>query len=126
MLEAYSINLSADAESAVPLNNIAIDKYDNLDDIISNKKFDLILIDGPFGYDRTYPRTNILDLIPNNLANDFVIILDDAERIGEQNTAKLIFEKLKENNIEYLKSYKWGLNKQLLITSTDCRFIHWL
>lgn len=26
MLEAYSINLSADAESAVPLNNIAIDK----------------------------------------------------------------------------------------------------
>ena len=108
------------------INNIAIDKYDNLDDIISNKKFDLIVIDGPLGYDRTYPRTNVLDIIPKNLAQEFVILLDDAERLGEQNTAKLIFNKLEEHNIEYLKSYKNGLKKQLIITSPNYKFIHWI
>ena len=86
----------------------------------------MIVIDGPFGFDRIYPRTNILDLIPNNLAKNFVIILDDAERDGERNTAKLIFEKLEANNIKYLKSYKTGIKTQLLITSTDYNFIHWI
>lgn len=108
------------------INDTEIDKYAPLDDIIGNKKFNLIIIDGPFGYDRIYPRTNILDLIPNNLADNYIIVLDDVERTGEQNTAKLIFEKLEQNNIEYIKSYKQGLKRQLLITSPNYKFIHWI
>jgi len=107
------------------LNTVESDKYDSLDDITTGQKFDLIIIDGPFGYNRIYPRTNILDLIPQNLAENFVIILDDAERKGEQNTAELIFKKLKENNIEFKKSYKIGKKKQLVITSLNYEYIHW-
>ena len=29
-------------------------KYDSLEDIVLSKKYDLIIIDGPFGYDRKY------------------------------------------------------------------------
>ncbi len=105
------------------LNNTQNDKYYNLQEITSDKKFDFIIIDGPYGFDRLYPRTNILDLIPNNLAEDFVIILDDAERVGEQNTAKLIFEKLDENNIQYYKFYQRATKSQLVITSEKYKFI---
>ncbi len=108
------------------LNNTEIDKYDCLKDIIKNQKLNFIIIDGPFGDKRIYPRTNILDLIPENLAENFIIVLDDAERSGEQNTAKLIFNKLEENRIKYIKSYKSGIKTQLLITSSNYKFIHWI
>ena len=78
---------------------------------------DLIIIDGPIAGKKLYPRTNIIDLIPNNLAEDFIIILDDAERDGEKRTADLIFDKLVENEIDYVKSYKIATKTQLIITS---------
>jgi len=101
------------------------DKYDSLDDITKDKKFNLIIIDGPIGVDRKYPRTNILDLIPEYLDENFVIILDDAEREGEKNTANLIFKALEKNNIAYSKSYKTALKTQLLISSKNNDFIHY-
>ena len=108
------------------LNKIESDKYESLDDIVQNKKYDLIIIDGPYGFERTYPRTNILDLIPNNIANEFVIILDDVERKGEKNTANLIFEKLNSSDIQYKTSYQEGVKRQLVITSLNYEYIHWL
>lgn len=108
------------------LNGIESDKYDDLKDIVQNKRYDLVIIDGPFGFDRKYPRTNILDLIPNNLADSFAIILDDAERDGEKNTAQLIFNKLEQYDINYKISYKKGIKTQLLITSLNYEFIHWI
>lgn len=111
----------------VEINEVVSDKYKLLDDITSNNKFDLIIIDGPIGVKRKYPRTNILDLIPNNIdSKNFIIILDDAEREGETNTANLIFKKLEDNNIKYLKSYKVGLKTQLIITSEKYEFLKWM
>ena len=90
---------------------------------ICKKKYDLIIIDGPYGFNRTYPRTNILELIPQNLSQDFIIILDDAERQGEKNTAQLIFEKLEANNIKYFKFYQHATKSQLIITSEKYKFV---
>lgn len=109
------------------INGVVSDKYASLDNIVTDNKFDLIIIDGPIGGDREYPRTNILDLIPDNINPDnFIIILDDAERKGEINTANLIFKKLEENNIAYMKSYKIALKTQLVITSLQYEFLQWI
>lgn len=105
-------------------NNTHNDKYENIESVATNKTYDLIIIDGPFGFDRLYPRTNILDLIPNNLSSEFVIVLDDAEREGERNTANLIFEKLDSNGIKYYTSYKTALKTQLIITSEKFSFVN--
>lgn len=105
------------------LNGVESDKYEDLTDITADNKYNLIVIDGPFGFDRVYPRTNVLDLIPNNLAENFVIILDDAERLGEQNTANLIFKKFKENNIAYHTFYKTALKSQCIIVSDSYKFL---
>lgn len=106
-------------------NGVESDKYSSLDDVILNKQYDLIIIDGPSGVKKVYPRTNILDLIPNNLANNFIIILDDAERDGEKNTAQLIFQKLNENDIKYVKFYKYALKTQLIIASENYKYLRW-
>ena len=106
------------------LNGEPSDKYDDLSEIIQTKKYDLIIIDGPYGYNRKYPRTNILDIIPKNLSEHFAIILDDYERDGERNTANLIFEKLNKNNINYITSIQKGLKHQILITDSEQKFIH--
>lgn len=105
------------------LNGVESDKYEDLNDVTGDNKYNLIIIDGPWGFDRVYPRTNILDLIPQNLDKDFVIILDDAERVGEQNTAALIFKKLEENNIVYHTFYKTALKTQCVITSESLKFL---
>ena len=121
--EAKNINIIKRDLETFDLNNSANDKYYNLQEITETVQYDLIIIDGPFGFNRTYPRTNILDLIPQNLANDFIIILDDAERIGEKNTAKLIFEKLDSNNIKYGKFYQEASKTQLIIYSEKYQFL---
>ena len=125
IIKNKNINIYQKDLISVEINTIS-DKYAPLDDIIKNKKYNLIIIDGPFGYDRLYPRTNILDLIDNNLSDNFIIILDDAEREGEENTAKLIFDKLNKNNIKYVKSYQRGLKTQLIIASSDYQYITWI
>lgn len=98
-------------------------RYSNLSKITLDNKYDLIIIDGPYGYTCKYPRSNILELIPNNLASDFIIILDDYERAGEQNTAKLIFDKLEQSNIKYASKVKSGVKKQLIIMSESYKFL---
>ena len=99
-------------------------KYENI--LPSESKYDLIIIDGPIGIDQTYSRSNILDLVPNNLAKDFIIVFDDYERIGEQNTANLLFEKLNKNFINYQTSMQYGMKKQLIISSPSYQYIHWI
>ncbi len=91
-----------------------------------NEKFDLVIIDGPLGMSQKTPRSNILDLIPDNLSDNFIIILDDYERAGEKHTAKLIFKKLKALNINFNTSVTSGMKRQLLITSGECGYLHWI
>ncbi|MDR0911039.1 MAG: hypothetical protein LBM96_00375 [Methanobrevibacter sp.] len=103
-------------------------KYKDLD---LKDKFDLIIVDGPFGYNpengvkSTYPRTNILDLIDNNIKDDFIIIIDDYDRKGEQKTAKLLMEKLSKKGLKYHVFRTWALKNQIAIFSEKYSFIRW-
>lgn len=52
-------------------------------------KFDVISIDAPIGTDLEYSRRDVLELLPDILEKDFVILMDDANRQGERNTIAL-------------------------------------
>lgn len=102
-------------------------KYKDLDKAIGNTKYDLIIVDGPFGANQTLPRSNILDLIKNgNLDNDFIIIFDDTERLGEQNTIAYTLKLLEETHIEYFTFKRNGIKTQTYITSITKSFIQYL
>lgn len=97
-------------------------KYSNFYDEIKDEKFDLVIVDGPMGYNQLFPRTNVLDLIPDNLAEEFVILVDDAERVGEKNTISLLLNKLQEHDISYKNVIKSSTKNLAVITSQGLKF----
>ena len=114
------------------INNKDNLKYKNLEKIVKNQKYDFIIIDGPQGWLPTspvslqeYPRSNIWDLVENNLAEDFIILLDDYNRIGEQNTFKILKKELNKHEKEYNTFIMGGLKKQAVIFTKKFDFIKW-
>ena len=97
-------------------------KYKDLESFIQNKKFDL-----PTGGGKNFPRSNIIDLVMgHHLADDFIIIFDDAERKGEQLTIEKTKEELERQNIEFIEFSRKALKTQYIITSKSKSFIQYL
>jgi len=125
-----SINLSDNIKiNQVDCIKVSIDsneclKYKNFDNLLCDDLFNLIIVDGPLGFGQMYPRTNICDIV-DYIADDFVIIIDDYDRVGEQNTAKKLFEILNKKGIKFGNFIFRGLKHQLVIYSLDNTFISW-
>ncbi|RAP45167.1 hypothetical protein [uncultured Methanosphaera sp.] len=110
-------------------NNTTNTRYRDLEEKLSDNKLDLVIIDGPTGFlpsgeFQSYPRSNILTLI-DKLDDEFIIILDDYDRTGEQNTMKNLQEKLDEKGIEYTFKAFYGLKNQGIICTPKYDFITW-
>lgn len=98
--------------------------YEGFKKQFSRKKFDMICIDGPFGFlAKIYARTDILTIMPGCLANSFVIFLDDSEREGEKNTIKELKTILEKKNIQYETGTYTGKKDTFVLASPDNKFI---
>ena len=81
-------------------------RFKDVLDVVGDEKFDLIVIDGPQGFFEDdngrhlldYSRTNIWQLIPDNISEEFIIMIDDFNRKGEKRTFKRVKELLNEND----------------------------
>ena len=105
-------------------NKTKLNAYKDFGKEFASQKFDLIAIDGPIGSKQEYSRMDIIELLPECLNKQFVIILDDCNRIGEQRTIKLIEEKLHKSNIGYRSSYHYkGMTDVYVCTSKDLEFL---
>ena len=67
---------------------------------IKNKIFDLIIIDGPLGSPR-FSRAQLLNFLDYIDPNNFIILMDDYNRIGEQDTIQKCKDILDSRNIKY-------------------------
>jgi hypothetical protein len=103
-------------------DNIPVTAYKDFSEKIAGKKFDFICIDGPFGSDG-YSRIDVLGVIPECLEKSFVIMLDDYDRPGEQNTAKEMKSRFRDNNIVVCGAAYSGLKASYLITTEDNQFL---
>ncbi len=101
-------------------------KYKELNKITGDKKYNLIIVDGPFGGAQKLPRSNIVELVEHNLAQDFIIMFDDAERAGEQNTIAQTQAKLTSLGIKFGTQQRNALKSQVLIFSKSCEFAKYL
>lgn len=61
----------------------------------------LILVDGPFGGRSERSRRDIVPYLPQILAEEFVIMIDDCGRKGEENLVQEIRGILNKHNIEH-------------------------
>lgn len=90
--------------------------YENIENVL-NKKFDFYIVDGPFG-SKNYSRYDIVACIKNHQANDdFIIIIDDFQRKGEQQTFKDLENKIKEKKID-IHTKLYSGNKDFMVLAT--------
>jgi hypothetical protein len=102
------------AESVVKGHKI--NSYGNFNERIKGK-FDLYIIDGPFGSPR-YSRYDIISKIEEFDINDeFIILFDDTDRVGERDTFYDAVRILKDKKIEIFTSDYVG-NKTVTVLAT--------
>jgi len=91
--------------------------YDNIEAAV-NQKYDLYIVDGPFGGPR-FSRYDIMALAKEFVPGDeFIIMLDDYQRPGERETADTLLEMFKTKNITIHKGVYTG-NKSVLLLATE-------
>lgn len=97
--------------------------YQNLIKNISGHKYDLIFIDGPYGSD-DFSRSQIIDVIENDLLSEnFIIIFDDTDRFGEQQTLKKIIELFENKKVKYHLGKYTGLKHTDIICCEKYKFL---
>jgi len=100
-----------------------ISVYGGFAEAFAGQKFDLISIDAPFGSPSgMYARIDILELLPDCLADSFIILVDDFNRQSEKNTVEFIKEKLNEKGIDYKQGSYNGQKSLCVIASSDLAF----
>jgi hypothetical protein len=112
----------------LPVNKINVggfesNVYSNLTENISSQKYDFVLIDGPFG-SRHNSRSQLIEIIDNDLLEtDFVILLDDYERMGEKETATLAMNILDKKKIKYHTGVYQGRNDTWILCCEKYQFL---
>lgn len=106
--------------------NLYSDKYyEYVEEYVRyNGKVQFVSVDAPFGTS-PYSRVHLLDFLNYSWldTNHFVIMVDDMEREGEQNTVKLFLSELKRMGVHYHKKIYSGEKPHMIIVSDDLRFL---
>ncbi|SFZ92951.1 hypothetical protein SAMN05428642_1021094 [Flaviramulus basaltis] len=99
------------------VNGHETNSYENINQLVDTK-FDLYIIDGPIG-SKHYSRHDIVDLATRlTKHDDFIIIIDDVNRKGEQETTKDLVETLEKKGVIIYKKKYFG-NKSLMLLVTE-------
>lgn len=97
--------------------------YINVLDLQFVHEADFYLIDGPLGSKR-FSRFDIALICERfKKEKDFVVVLDDYNRLGEKDTGKYIMDSFKARGIVYYSAVFTGNKDQLLICSEKFKFL---
>lgn len=100
--------------------------YKGFEDWVKTEdKFDFVSVDAPYGNKpMSHSRVQLLDLVKyNKLADEFVVMIDDAHRSGESRTIDAFCNELDNKGINYcIRRYK-GEKTHCLITTSKYRFL---
>ena len=90
--------------------------------VMETASFDLLLVDGPGGVDH-YSRFSAIELLERNGADEFILIFDDANRPGEQQTIAFVQELLRGRGLDYKLSALAGRTTQAVFTTPRYRAV---
>lgn len=102
----------------------AVRVFKGFKETFQGQKFDFISVDAPLGGDmKQYARIDVLNLIPDGLGENFVIMVDDCNRIGETNTVKEIQQRLADYQIGHQTGWYQGEKISVLICPVRMGFL---
>jgi len=119
-INAFQQRLSKNS-SAVQLDLLKKDgcfQYKDFHETFKGHKFDFIVVDGPFGNvwgEKSAARIDTLSIVPNCFDDKWIILIDDAERIGEKRMIEMLKEKL--NTLTYATQILRGKKSQHIFAS---------
>jgi predicted O-methyltransferase YrrM len=90
----------------------------------ADERFDLVVVDGPHGT-RRMSRGGCLDLLERHLADDFVVVFDDAERAGERETIDRARSLLRARGRGLHETEVAALKRQVAFASDAFRRVAW-
>ncbi len=95
--------------------------YKNFSNAIGDMKYDLVFVDGPYGWNNpVFSRIDYARLLPDILPDSFVIIIHDITRPGEKNTFSYMKQVIDDSNIACHSAV--FLNTGMIV-SDDNRFL---
>jgi predicted O-methyltransferase YrrM len=91
-----------------------INYYDPKAIAVADRKYDLIIVDGPpaFAPAMRYDRTGIATVVEYQLAPEFVIVFDDAERDGEVEAISSCRRLLRSHGVRVVEGQVSGFKRQ--------------
>jgi predicted O-methyltransferase YrrM len=87
---------------------------------VQPQAFDLLLVDGPNGTD-PLSRFDCVPLVAAHPGSEFIVVIDDADRPGEQETIAVLQRVLKQRGLDFKLNYLHGRNTQAVITTPRYR-----
>ncbi len=121
----YSVNIKYLDLEYIEVKGAKALTYKDCRKSFEGQKFDLILVDGPFGHatETVYSRPQIIELVQDNLREDFVIIIDDYDRLGEKNTVKEVLDVFETRHIPVVTREYASIKSHFLITTPRQKFL---
>lgn len=90
----------------------------------AGQQFDFIFIDAPLGGDmKQYARIDVLGLLPECLAEEFALMLDDCERSGETHTIAEMERTMQAGGIIFHRGVYHGAKDFMIWTSSNQKFL---
>lgn len=106
------------------VRNEEVLSYEGLKEAVSDTRFDLILVDGPIhGEETNFRRIDTLDLIPEHLAERWIMLFDDQQRLPDRNGTELVKERLQEFNIPFCEGWYKGKKDVQVLACTEWKFV---
>ena len=108
----------------VPYKNSEVRVYKDFVEKLKDMQFDFIVIDAPRSGDlKKYARIDVLLMMPECLSENFVIIMDDFNRVTEKRTVKEMEDVLKEHGIAYKRGKYTGMKDCAIICAEHLKFL---
>lgn len=118
----YPVNVQLMELETIQYKGVATVTYKDLRSVVKGRQFDFVLVDGPYGSDR-YSRSEVLELVNGFLAERFCIIIDDTDRVGENETAQEVMNLLRQQGIAFCSREYHASKIHTLICSADLKFL---
>ncbi len=98
--------------------------FKSIRESFEGQTFDFISIDAPLGADmKQYARIDVLNMMPQCLGRNFVVMMDDAERPGERHTISAMEDCLNEHGIPYRRGNYNGKKDCVLLCAQSVGFL---
>ena len=109
------------AEKQTP-DGVEYNGYQGIEKLVQNTKYDLYLVDGPKGSQQCSRYDIVVAMERIEAGDEFIVVIDDCEREGEQQTAERLQQMLRDKGLTIFTGQYMGNSSQIVIATPKYRF----